>query len=340
MKILPLSNENGYTSPSSEPCLYGCPPFAGVSLFTAGDGIHDPRRSVLQVSSTGATGSWRTVLNFTAPEQQAPQQRLAFGGFRAAARFWRFVSLSRSPTTKCAPLAACQLYLAELEFRDAQSGQWVRNNGTVTASPVVSSSGAADAGNAAWKAADGSYAFAEYAEGWDSGAGQLPDPPAFPGPAGRGPAQLLDPDQGALRPSPAQAPQKQKRPPERSGGRLSPSAARETAAGSEELGQAHHDGATGRLTGCQMRAVVEVNGVLQTETALGAIQGADQRGPGGAQVVHAVVAHIRELRVIRISPLASPISDRSLLSWAGMTPEQPRFAASFRLVLAAHHLSK
>jgi len=56
--------------------------------------------------------------------------------------------------------------------------------------------------------------------------------------------------------------------------------------------------------------------------------------------LHAVVAHIRELRVIRISPLASPISDRSLLSWPGMTLEQPRFAASFRLVLAAHHLSK
>lgn len=77
-------------------------------------------------------------------------------------------------------MASCQTFVGELEFRDAKTQNWRRNNGTAQASTIMASSGDGDPGNPPWMAVDGNYSFVEYQAGWDSGDIPLPDPPPAP----------------------------------------------------------------------------------------------------------------------------------------------------------------
>jgi hypothetical protein len=195
---------------------YGAPVTAdGMALYSVGDGVHDPADIILWAGVTNATAAraggseeqlvhqhddsaggrlrghgggaplaWQLVGAFRGKPGSAAQQPFAFG--KTASRLWKLEVLGRTKSQKCTPAASCQGWYGEVQLRDAASGKWILNKGTVEDSIVVASSGDANGvNNAAWKLADGTLGFIQDSQGWDAGSQNAqPTPAPTPGPPG------------------------------------------------------------------------------------------------------------------------------------------------------------
>ena len=153
-----------------------------LGLWASGDGVHDPATVDVAVADA-ADGPWEVVFATDKGARTAMRQEFDFGA-SASARFWRVRFPRMAESGNCAPSACCQLWLGELQLRDAASGAWIVNSGTPSANKVVASSGSASITNAAWKALDGDTKFVQDSEGWDAADRAPPAPaPGTPTPA-------------------------------------------------------------------------------------------------------------------------------------------------------------
>ena len=138
-----------------------------VSIFAAGDGIHDPLAMAFEAGQA-PSGPWKPVTTMTGAAQTNARQVFKFGDqMTVRSRYWRLLIHSVVPTSMCAPAPTCQADLGEVQLR--VGGAWLVNNGTAAAPMVLASSGDSVATMPAWKAADGISDFSESLHhGWDS----------------------------------------------------------------------------------------------------------------------------------------------------------------------------